>query len=335
MPNAAVVLQADSNYLVPLRVTLQSISKAIPSSVDFDVVIFRQGWPMGFSQLLEQRFPNLNFLFFESALKDLDNWGKSLPPNLHISEVAFQKVFVPKVLMADYERILILDCDLILRADPTELLRMDLKGKVLGAVRDMGMPCVGSTPPGGIDIDIGLPPEFPYYNTGVLLVDAGRWEKYSVTERAVSFLRIQEVARFAEQDALNHATNGHVLPLPLEWNTQSALILKRSSPLFGVESVASINRAKDYPKIIHFAGGRKPWNSKEENPLFAEWRELEEESRFSVGPADPGECNGIRPRSGSGEVLPHTRRSVPGARGMIKRGLSRILRRALRAIENL
>ncbi len=69
------------------------------------------------------------------------------------------------VVPRSIEKVIYLDCDMIIRRDLTALWEMPLAGHVLAAALDPGYD-LGFVP--------GWPSDTPYFNSGVMLVDLAR-----------------------------------------------------------------------------------------------------------------------------------------------------------------
>lgn len=158
------------------------------------------------------------------------------------SAAKFGLLRLPEWFDKSVERVVVVDSDTRFVADVNELLRMDLKGFVLGAVDDMAVIADGRLPQ--FQGKLGLPPHAGYFNSGLLVVDVQRWTGLDIggAARAV-FTRRPEILTFNDQCALNAVLAGEYLRLPFRWNH-----LNGSAP-------------RRWPvSLIHYAGHFKPWN---------------------------------------------------------------------------
>src|ERR1700754_1405959 len=97
-----------------------------------------------------------------------------------------------------------MDVDTLVLGDLGELFTLDLGGRVLAAAIEPSDPTLGS--PRGLEhhAEVGLPPDLPYFNAGVLVIDLDRWRADEVGVRAVEHVRRWAPDRM-DQDALNVA----------------------------------------------------------------------------------------------------------------------------------
>jgi lipopolysaccharide biosynthesis glycosyltransferase len=146
----------------------------------------------------------------------------------------FLDLFLGDVLAKDLSRVIYLDCDLLVRHDLSILWQIDLEGRMLGAVRSLGIPMVAS--PGGVTnyAEFGLPGDAPYFNSGVMVIDLDRWRRERTRSRVVeALLKSQEqrrdikrhlAATVADQFALNAVLATDWVELDPRWNVEAIIV---------------------------------------------------------------------------------------------------------------
>ncbi len=158
----------------------------------------------------------------------------------------YQRLGIARILPPSYDRVVYLDCDMIVRKDLKELLLIDLGGKTVGAVADCYQEqrlkhlkrLCASIP------SLPTPAKPMYFNSGMLVIDLNRWKDHGIEEKVLRFLRENpDKISAADQDALN------IIFL----NDQKELSQKYNF------LVAATDTTEQDPVIIHFAGGSKPW----------------------------------------------------------------------------
>ena len=164
------------------------------------------------------------------------------------SHASYLCLMLPRLMGADYERILSLDCDVHLeRGDLSTLLALDLHGQAVGAVRD----CSQWRTPARVPTEfrgMGWASE-RYLNSGVLLYDAARLDEEGWLDRMVAVATDPAYARGYtrnDQSAINLALRGRWTELSPVWNWQY---------------VRATRHAAEHaePRLVHFIGPRKPW----------------------------------------------------------------------------
>jgi lipopolysaccharide biosynthesis glycosyltransferase len=169
------------------------------------------------------------------------------------------RLFVGEVLPLTEDRVLYLDCDTAVCSSLKRLWEMDLDSCMVGAVMEPTIyPAVKKT--------IGLLPEDPYFNSGVLLIDLNRWRKENAQKLLLDFYSSRGGKLFAgDQDTINGALKGRIKPLPPRYNFFTNYRYFRYSHLTKLSSVyqtitkKSFQEAKKHPVILHYMGDERPW----------------------------------------------------------------------------
>lgn len=159
----------------------------------------------------------------------------------------------------DCERVIYLDCDVLVRSDLSDLWAMSLHGHAAAAAMDI---CNTS-------ISVTRKNPDAYFNSGVMLIDLAAWRSRRVGERALAYLEQNGGnARYPDQDALNHVLAKDYYQLPPEWNFQPTAYraVKRHYPHL-YKQQASLETAVRDPRIVHFIGAVKPWHPTCVNPF--------------------------------------------------------------------
>ena len=157
------------------------------------------------------------YLFLED-----DDPGVYLPPECEILNVAgwkdkwrgtpnagaswtwmvLMRSMFHRLLPGYLDRVLSLDLDAFCLRDVSELWRLDMRDKLVAAVRE-------TTP-----LDS---PEFPYFNMGVAMLNLDGLRRTGKGDEVVRALR-NRYLQYPEQHAYNYVCSGAVLWLPREYN---------------------------------------------------------------------------------------------------------------------
>jgi len=131
---------------------------------------------------------------------------RELPAKDYKSLDAYSRLFAPRLLGRDYDRIIYLDIDMIVSSDIQELWDIDLHGHTLGAVRD-------------IDYEKGEGIS-PLFNSGLLLIDTKKWHDKAIEEQVLQQIRYSEGGKvpLADQDDLNVVLKNDWFALSPLWN---------------------------------------------------------------------------------------------------------------------
>jgi lipopolysaccharide biosynthesis glycosyltransferase len=155
------------------------------------------------------------------------------------------------------------------------LWETELGGAAMGAVPDIY--CERPEHRRQINQRIGVPLDRPYYNAGMLLIDTGRWRRDAIDRQIVDLFK-DHGGRFDDQDAINVLLAAEIKPLARKWNFQA-----------GKDMIPDGTEA-----IVHFVGGRKPWDLDSRNPLTAEFLEAKAHSPWRWKPRLPYKVRRLR-----------------------------------------
>lgn len=184
-----------------------------------------------------------------------------LPAMGRISRAMWYRLFLPE-LLAGIDRVVYLDCDVIVRSPLDEFYGADLGDAGLGAVANVFEALHRDRPAA-----LGLPPGARYFNSGVLLMDLGAWRAGEVARRILERVRASSPRLlFPDQDALNLEFAGRWRELHPRWNCQNSFFYlgEAGSAFSGPELAEAVRN----PAIVHFEGGAlaKPWHYLCKNP---------------------------------------------------------------------
>ena len=205
-------------------------------------------------------FAALNSATFELRLRQIENrlYGPVAWPS-HLTAASLLRLQLPSVLK-DIDRVVYLDCDLVVLNDIATLYDTDLSDFPLAACLDFWL--TGSppfAPPGWgagewhkfLREVVRLTDSKAYFNAGVMVMDLKRFRGTSLIHAAEEFLeQTNYETPFVDQEALNHVVDGAFVRLDTRWNVLAAL-------------------GHSDPWIIHYAGPYKPWSC--EGRRFTFW----------------------------------------------------------------
>lgn len=225
-----------------------------------------------------------------------------LPVRAHYSIDNYTRLWVADFFPASVGKVLYLDSDMIVAGDIDGLWRADLGNAVLGAVTIPGSTRCAA---------FGIPEEYGYFNSGVLVIDLARWREEDIFKRLIEYL-VANTDKIvdADQDVLNACLYDRRLPLPYIYNAISPFFFDYH-PL-GIGEV-EIARVRDQARIIHFNGASKPWSYLCRHPRRADyWRYLERTEWRDDEPEDRNFANWTKKTFGP--LVPESLRNYVRAR---------------------
>ena len=161
----------------------------------------------------------------------------------------YYRLLLPS-LLPDVEKVVYLDCDLLLLDDVLSLWAFPLDGCHAAATAVKISPEQKAR--------IGLASEDRYFNAGVMVFDLAAMRASGDEAR---FREIYETCmdklKYPDQDILNIAYHGGYKLLPLKWNLTTSVY--RNPVNEALYSEAETLDAIRHPGIAHFTGVHKPW----------------------------------------------------------------------------
>jgi lipopolysaccharide biosynthesis glycosyltransferase len=190
-----------------------------------------------------------------------------------LTRAAWLRLFLPE-LLPDLSRVIYLDVDMIVRDSLEELWCLDLGEHWFAAVTDIPKKV------GGVLAyqRVGLAEASLYFNSGLLLIDLGRFRRERVAERVLRFAAEHpDKVALADQDPLNAVLHTHRYALPLRWNVMAPMHeggIDHGFPFTQAEADEAMRR----PAVIHYSGLWKPWHYRSKHPLRRLYTEYRKQS---------------------------------------------------------
>lgn len=247
---------SDNNYVQHLTVALASVFHHKAASDRLSVSVLDGGISESNRRMLQAfaetsgaalRFISVENDVFMDAPIQTQNDGHT-----HITRAAYYRLLLAEAL-PDVDKVIYLDCDLVCRSSLSALYD-----------RDMGNDWIQ----GVVDIDeekhcrrLGLD---RYICSGVLLLNLRAWRENGVQQLCLDFLReYPERIVLHDQDVLNVVCREHLSYIDKTWDAQACNT--RQGRTSGFNDIART------ANIIHFIGGRKPWQPGCRHPFRKEY----------------------------------------------------------------
>lgn len=192
----------------------------------------------------------------------------------HIS--TFSRLFLLHVLPIEIEKIIYIDCDMIIRHSLSSLWLMDMDNTWCMSADD----CRGKM----YRRDIGIPDNSIYTNNGLMVIDLESWRKNNVEERFVKFIQQHNGdITYMDQGVLNGVFQplGKVKLLPIKYNAQTACYdlgydgLQACRKPVWAYTKEEFNHDINDPIVVHFTtcflSGTRPWFKKDAHPYRKEF----------------------------------------------------------------
>jgi lipopolysaccharide biosynthesis glycosyltransferase len=241
-----IALTFDDGFWAPAYATMRSVCLA--SGERDSLVLHPIHWGLGpghrrLIDTLADEFPVAIRHLDLGSRADYAALVEKLPVRFGYSAVIYARLLLDR-LLADVERVVYLDSDLLVRSPIEDIARLDLGENAIAAVMDphRHRAMLGRDFRRNADL---FDFRQPYFNSGVLVIDRRRYAAARLDELMQRLAASGAMDRIQfDQAALNLAFRDNWLPLDFRWN----LI----NPQPAHENFE--------PHIVHYTGPRKPWH---------------------------------------------------------------------------
>lgn len=272
--DAVLLCATDDAYVMPLAAMLYSAGENLRVGSRLLVMILDGGVSEENKQKLRESLVDLpidlNWISFNAEI--LNRFEVSH----HVSHTAYYRLLLSEVLPEQLDKVLYLDCDLLIQGDLMELWEQDLGESTLMAVPDVACPYVDATRgmknfkranpylaafrPIRNYQELGIDESSLYFNSGVMLIDVQKWRRDQVTNKLLQCMSSNQSFIWCwDQYALNVVLHGKWKPLDMRWNLGSHAFDYPGERYSPVESGEFTQMLSD-PKVIHFTTEWKPWH---------------------------------------------------------------------------
>lgn len=173
----------------------------------------------------------------------------------------YARLFVSSDLPADLERVLYLDCDIIINKSIATLWQLDMHGKTIAALKDAFSSHYRK--------NIELQKDDVMFNSGVMLIDLTRWRELEIEKRLMEFIRKKNgVIQQGDQGALNAVLSKDTYCFHPKFNSVTIFydftydeMLKYRKPV-DFYRAEEVQESVEDPYIIHFTTSFmsvRPW----------------------------------------------------------------------------
>lgn len=269
-----VCFASDNNYAPYLAVTIKSLIENSSSNNYYEIYILNDNIEIfNKNRILEMANKNIYIKFIEINLYIKPNikdkfyiWG-------HFSRSAYSRFFIP-IIFKHFEKILYLDCDLIILDDIAKLYNLKFfENELLLAAHDTIMRLNTLKKDNSFEFwqnhlknKLKLKNIYNYFQSGVLLFNIKKLIKYNYTQKCVDVLTQIVNPLYVDQDVLNVICEEKIRFIDLNWNIEWCIPIYYSKEEieFFEKNIYRFYEVYNNPKIMHYCGHEKPWT----NPTY-------------------------------------------------------------------
>ena len=282
-----IVYATDDNFAEILGVSLVSLYENSKDVDDIIVYVLDSG-------ISDENIKKLKSLPKKYSRSDLSfikatDISKELSMNVNLDRGSlsqYARLFVSSVLPAKLDRVLYLDCDIIINKSISELWNLDIKGKTIAALKDAFSKQYRK--------NIDLEPDDIMFNSGVMLIDLDKWRRENIESKLLEFIRKKNgKIQQGDQGALNAILSKETFCLEPRFNSvtifydfsyEEMMVYRKPVDFYPREEIELAVRE---PSIIHYTTSflsKRPWYEGCEHRYVAEWFKYKDMSPWSDKP---------------------------------------------------
>lgn len=216
----------------------------------------------GLNKENQERFRKLGNIYnqpVDVVVRDTSILDKLQVTN-HLGKSMYFRFLLPEII--DDDKVLYLDCDIIIRHCLCVLFETDLTDMACGVVEDQNSD--------DIRLHNNIMMFSRYFNSGVLLINLEYWRINDISKRLINWiLNFKGQLQCPDQDALNVVLENKVKFLDYKYNFQQGLYGKLI--WIRADKWPLVEKDKANPAIVHFTAGEKPWHKDCAHPLKHEY----------------------------------------------------------------
>ena len=242
MSRKAVVFVAELSYMEKLEIAIKSLCA---HHRHLKIYVLNENIPTEWFQLMNHRLATIDSEILNCRVA-AESFKQFSLPSSHLHYATFFRYCIPELVEED--RVLYLDCDMIVTKSLSDLFEVDLDGCGLGSVEDRPTTREG-------------------FNAGLLVLDLAWWRNHQTTQALFDLTKEHHQHVYGDQGILNHYFKDAWLRLPLTYNLQVGS--DKDQHQYG--DLAWYDEFQGLPAVIHYTSHNKPWTAKRFNRFREIW----------------------------------------------------------------
>ncbi len=235
-----IFFSTDDNYIPYLDVAVSSLIANASRDYTYRIIVLNTGLKEENIAKVKRNEDDSFVIDFIDISKNVENIKSHFKNVYHFSIVTYYRLFIAS-LFPQYDKIIYLDCDLVVLGDISRLYNIELGENILGAVVDHFVTTTKEFREYA-KTAIGVNPD-TYFNAGVLLISLEQFRKNDIERKFINLITKHDFDLLdPDQAYLNYLCFGKTRLLPNGWNKAPAKIFCEGNE-----------------NIIHYNLYKKPW----------------------------------------------------------------------------
>lgn len=254
-----IFFAVDDNYVPCLAVALQSLIDNSSKNYYYHIRVLYTNIKWKNQKIIKKMQQENIRIDFVNVSKQINKVKQQLYTRDYFSAATYFRLFIPE-LYPQYNKVLYLDCDIVVLDDIADLYNIDLEDNLIAAAPD-GV--INDLEPFREYAEkvVGVSSYKHYFNAGVIVMNLEEMRKFKFMDKFLYSLETIKFRVAQDQDYLNRLCKGRVKIISDVWNRM---------PLRGDKIL------RKRLKLIHYNMANKPWHF--DDVLYQEffWKYAEE-----------------------------------------------------------
>lgn len=289
-----IFFSTDDYYIPFLDVAIRSLIANASREVSYRLIVLNTGLDAENVRLVKQNEEEgftIDFVDISEQVEQIKSRFKNV---YHFSVVTYYRLFIAS-LFPQYDKVIYLDCDLVVLGDISKMYAIDMGENIIAAGPEQ---FVRSTPEFRryAEVSVGVDPD-GYVNAGVLLMNLKEFRRSRIEEQFVRLITEYDFDLLdPDQAYLNYLCCGKIYPLPNGWNKEPMPVPCEGEK--GIVHYALYKKPWQYDDVID---GEYFWQYAEQSPFYGEIRRRRESF---------GETERLAKEATATEILEHALKIV-------------------------
>ncbi|MBQ8451784.1 MAG: glycosyltransferase family 8 protein [Clostridia bacterium] len=235
-----IFFSTDDNYVPFVDISIRSLIENASRDYKYKIMVLNTGLNKENTdkilKLSDENF-EIEFVDVSPAIEGIKEKLKNI---FHFGLATYYRLFIEQ-MFPEYDKILYLDCDIVVKGDISKLYFTDLEGNWIGGVVEQFILHTEEFSTYTREA-VGIESK-NYINAGIMIIDLAKFRENKIEDTFVELINKYNFETIdPDQAYINFLCRGHIKYLPVCWNR---------TPL---EMIPCEN-----PQIIHYALYKKPW----------------------------------------------------------------------------
>jgi len=261
-----IVFSSNNNYMPYLGVAIRSLLSKISAEKYYKIYVLHIHLTDENQEKLVLSVRNYKNVELEcvNVSKQIENL--KLYSRNYFSEEMYYRILIPD-LFVKYEKVIYLDCDLVVQTDIAKILDYDLGNNVIGAVKNFSGKSMIKYEEETLKIN-----SENYFNSGVLVFNNEKFKEEKIKDKCFEILAERLDLKYPDQDILNLVCLNKVFYLDREWNyTWHQFHVTNDADKLQPDEWSKYIEVQKNPYIVHFTSGIKPWSRPDKSFSYLFW----------------------------------------------------------------